>query len=109
MERLSKLPWQIGQAPWTAVFNTANNKMVTAKENVTLLDELVYAHVAAPSKQFIINVRKEYKQVRGAIYPVSEEDLLVNLITHNKKTIVDELSANSHGSPGADLDSATDE
>lgn len=109
MERLSKLPWQIGQAPWTAVFNTSNNKMVTAKENVTLLDDLVYAHVAAPSKQFIINARKEYKQVRGTVYPVSEEDLLVNLISHSKKVVVEEASAVSPASSGGDLDGTTEE
>ncbi|KPF61717.1 DNA sulfur modification protein DndB [beta proteobacterium AAP51] len=109
MERLSKLPWQIGQAPWTAVFNTSNNKMVTAKENVTLLDDLVYAHVAAPSKQFIINARKEYKQVRGSVYPVSEEDLLVNLINHSKKVVVEEASAASPALSGGDLDGATEE
>jgi DNA sulfur modification protein DndB len=109
MERLSKLPWQIGQAPWTAVFNTSNNKMVTAKENVTLLDDLVYAHVAAPSKQFIINARKEYKQVRGSVYPVSEEDLLVNLINHSKKVVVEDASAASPALSGGDLDGATEE
>jgi DNA sulfur modification protein DndB len=109
MERLSNLPWQIGQAPWTAVFNTSNNKMVTAKENVTLLDDLVYAHVAAPSKQFIINARKEYKQVRGSVYPVSEEDLLVNLINHSKKVVVEDASAASPVSSGGDLDGTTEE
>ncbi len=109
MERLSKLPWQIGQAPWTAVFNTSNNKMVTAKENVTLLDDLVYAHVAAPSKQFIINARKEYKQVRGSVYPVSEEDLLVNLVNHSKKVVVEEASTAFQSSSGGDLDNLTEE
>lgn len=109
MERLSKLPWEIGQAPWTAVFNTSNNKMVTAKENVTLLDDLVYAHVAAPSKQFIINARKEYKQVRGSVYPVSEEELLVNLISHSKKVVVEEASTASQASSGGSLDGATEE
>lgn len=109
MERLSKLPWQIGQAPWTAVFNTSNNKMVTAKENVTLLDDLVYAHVAAPSKQFIINARKEYKQVRGSVYPVSEEDLLINLVNHSKKVVVEEASTAFQSSSGGDLDNLTEE
>jgi DNA sulfur modification protein DndB len=109
MERLSKLPWQIGQAPWTSVFNTSNNRMVTAKENVTLLDNLVYAHVAAPSKQFIVNARKEYKQVRGTVYPVADEDLLVNLINHNKKVLVEEPSAVFQASAGDDLDGAVEE
>jgi DNA sulfur modification protein DndB len=109
MERLSKLPWQIGQAPWTAVFNTSNNKMVTAKENVDLLDDLVYIHVAAHSKQSITNARKEYKQVRGSTYPVSEEDLLANLINHNKKVFVEDASVADQPTPIGDLDSATEE
>jgi DNA sulfur modification protein DndB len=102
MERLSKISWKIGQAPWTAVFNTSNNKMVTAKENVHLLDNLVYAHVAAPSKQFILNARKEYKQVRGAAYPVSEEELSVNLISHEKKNVIEEPGASYQNSEYSD-------
>jgi DNA sulfur modification protein DndB len=53
LHRVGSLPWTIGEAPWLAVFNPANGKMITAKENVGLLDDLLYAHLAAPSKQSI--------------------------------------------------------
>lgn len=102
--RLSALNWKIGSGPWTAVFNTANNKMVTAKENVELLDSLLYVHLAAPSKQAITRARKEFKQVRGATYDFSEEDLVKNLIQHTPRS--GQFNATSEGS---NVQSATDE
>ncbi len=109
MTRLAKLPWEVGQAPWTAVFNTANKKMVTAKENVDLLNNLVYAHLAAPSKQFVTNARKEYRQVRGATYPIPEDDLLANMISHQKKTVVEEPLSASQTPQETEQDEPTDE
>lgn len=82
LERLNNLPWQIGEAPWIAVFNKANAKMIGAKENSQLLDDLLYVHLAAPSKQSITKARRQYKEVRGENYPVSEQDLLAHLTPH---------------------------
>lgn len=80
MDRLAKLDWRIGQGPWSAVFNSTNNKMVTAKENVELLDELLHVHLAASSKQAIVRARKEYKTVRNTNYQYTEIELQENLI-----------------------------
>ena len=44
MKELDQLQWQLGEAPWLAVFNPANNSMVTAKENASLLSQLLYVH-----------------------------------------------------------------
>jgi DNA sulfur modification protein DndB len=82
LDRLATLPWTIGEAPWLAVFNPANGKMITAKENVGLLDDLLYAHLAAPSKQFITKTRRLFREVRGTTYPVSEQQLQANLTPH---------------------------
>lgn len=88
LKRVAALPWVIGDAPWIAVFNTSNNKIISAKENVNLLDSLLYSHLAAPSKQSILKVRKEFKDVRGSNYPISEVDLLKNLTPHTENRSV---------------------
>lgn len=79
MTRLSALPWAIGEAPWLAVFNVNNGKMITAKENVDLLRDLLYVHLAAPSKQSIVKVRRQFREIRESQYPISAADLEVNL------------------------------
>jgi DNA sulfur modification protein DndB len=87
MARLTKLDWRIGTAPWIAVFNDATGKMVGAKENTELLDNLLYVHLAASSKEAIKRARKDFKDIRGTQYPVSEEDLQKNLTPHTEKRI----------------------
>jgi DNA sulfur modification protein DndB len=79
LKGLSALSWTIGQAPWTAVFNTANNKMMTAKENTALLDDLLRVHLAPGTRAEIKRARKDFKDIAGGLYPVSEEELAENL------------------------------
>lgn len=76
LERLSKLPWKIKEAPWSAVFNPATGGMIGGKENVELLDDLLEVHLAPPSKQAVLRARKRYKDVRGIQYPVAEAELV---------------------------------
>jgi DNA sulfur modification protein DndB len=85
LDRLAALPWTISDTPWTAVFNTSNGKMITAKENVGLLDDLLYVHLAASSKQAIAKARKQYRDVRGVAYPISDQQLQANLTPHTEK------------------------
>jgi DNA sulfur modification protein DndB len=94
LDRLSALPWKIGEAPWLAVFNPANNKIINSKENVELLDDLLYVHIAASSKQSIVKARKQFKDIRGSIYPLSEQQLQINLTPHteNRTVIPDVVS-----------------
>jgi len=79
IERLAGLNWHLNEEPWTAVFNTDNGKMITAKENTDLLHSLVVCHLAPSSKTEINRVRKEYKEIRGRAYKTSAEDLAAYL------------------------------
>ncbi len=81
LQRLSKLSWKISDAPWTAVFNTENNKMITAKENTELLEDLLRMHLAPISKAEITRVRKIFREVRQKQYPVSQETLEKSIVS----------------------------
>jgi DNA sulfur modification protein DndB len=78
--RISELPWHIDQAPWLAVFNPVNCKMVTAKENADILEELLIAHIAPTSKNVIARARKNYREIRNSTYPVSALEMEEALI-----------------------------
>lgn len=73
---LSQLTWKMEDAPWTAVFNTANGRMVTAKENKDLLLALLLAHIAPESKKSVERARKLYRELKGKQYPYSVDDLV---------------------------------
>jgi DNA sulfur modification protein DndB len=75
LDRLSKLPWRIGDPPWIAVFNPDNGKMITAKENTEVLEELLRVHLAPRNKAEITRARKTFKEVRQKQYPVSHDEL----------------------------------
>ena len=77
--RLSHLSWHLADAPWTAVYNTSTGKMVTAKENTKLLDDLLRCHLAPESKAQIKRARKDFADVVHAAYPFAEKDLALNL------------------------------
>jgi DNA sulfur modification protein DndB len=87
ISRLSAMSWRIGDGPWLAVFNPASRKMIGAKENAELLRDLLYVHLAAPTKQAITRARKQYKELRGSPYPVSEEALQEHLTPHTEVRI----------------------
>ncbi len=88
MNRLKNLTWRIGDAPWLAVFNTATGKMISSKDNTELLRDLLYIHLAPPSKQSITRARKQFKDIQGVAYPVAEEALLKQLTPHTEGKIV---------------------
>jgi DNA sulfur modification protein DndB len=83
LERLSKLDWQIGSAPWIAVYSEASDeskgKMIAGKENTELLTDLLRSHIAPQSKQAVRKARKEFKEIRGTAYPFTEEQLFARL------------------------------
>lgn len=81
MKRLSELDWNIGSAPWTAVFNPENNKMIGGKDFSNLLDELLLAHLAPYSKQSIRRARKNFKELIKSQYPISDEAMFANIIS----------------------------
>lgn len=81
MKRLEGLDWKLASCPWTAVFSPDGGKMLTGKNNTELLCELLHVHIAPASQQAIKRARKNFKDVRGSQYPVSEEDLAKRLST----------------------------
>src|SRR5439155_13233088 len=79
MERLSELEWKMASPPWEAVFSSDGGRMLVGKENSDLLCELLHAHLAPTSAQAIKRARKNFKDIRGKQYPVTEEDLAKRL------------------------------
>jgi DNA sulfur modification protein DndB len=79
MSRLSELDWKMSSPPWEAVFSTDGAKMLVGKENTDLLCELLHVHIAPASGQAIKRARKNFKDIRGKQYPISEEDLAKRL------------------------------
>lgn len=105
MERLAALNWRIGDAPWSAVFNPAAGKMISSKDNAELLRDLLYVHLAAPSKQAIARARKRYKELKGTTYPLGEDVLLKQLTPHSETRIVmPELGSTEATSEAGDVD-----
>jgi len=86
LAKLSTLSWKIKEAPSSAVFNGATSSMIGAKENVELLDDLLEAHLAPPSKQSIVRARKRYKDVRGTQYPICEAELAAGIIAESPES-----------------------
>ncbi len=75
MAGLFELEWRLAAAPWIAVFTPDGNKMIPGKENADLLGDLLHAHIAPKSMQAVKRARKNYKDLRGVQYPISEEEL----------------------------------
>lgn len=98
MKRLSALNWKISDAPWSAVFNPVTGKMISSKDNADLLHDLIYIHIAPSSKQAVTRARKQYKDIKGVAYPISEEELVKLLTPHTEaKSVSDGFSATSDG------------
>lgn len=81
VDRLKALDWEIGQAPWIAVYNTAARRMSAGKDYSDLLLQLLHAHVAPASAQAVKRARRDFKMLTSTNYPVSEESLVVNLVS----------------------------
>lgn len=79
VDRLKALDWEIGAAPWIAVYNVDGKKMIAGKDFSDLLLQLLHAHIAPASAQAVRRARRDFKTLRSANYPVSEGKLLENL------------------------------
>jgi DNA sulfur modification protein DndB len=75
LSRAEMLDWRLGSHPWTAVFSPSARKMLTGKDNVEVLIQLLHSHLAPTSVASIKRARKAYRDVLGTNYPVSEEEL----------------------------------
>lgn len=91
LNRLQELPWRLCDVPWTAVFSSDAGKMLAGKENTVLLEELLKVHIAPQSMQEIKRARKNFKDVRGTTYPVSDVDLAVRIDNSKELVNVDEI------------------
>lgn len=86
LDKLRLLDWRISQAPFLAVWQftpevRAQGKMMTAKDNTTLLFDLLVAHLAPTSKAQIDRALRSYRQLRGSRYPVTVEELSASLVS----------------------------
>jgi DNA sulfur modification protein DndB len=88
VHRLAGLDWKLSAAPWLAVYSSESGKMLAAKDNTVLLDRLLEAHLAPQSVQQVKRARKDYKDLRGANYPVSEEELSARIPAHPVEPVV---------------------
>lgn len=81
VKRLAGLDWRLVACPWQAVAASSPDgvKMLAGKNNTELLCELLHVHLAPSSQQAIKRARKNFKEVRGRQYPVSEEELAKRL------------------------------
>lgn len=79
--KLKSLTWNLGGSPWHTVARLQDGKlkMLTGRDDVSLLKEMLKVHLFPNSKQQIIRARQNYKQLRNEDYPVSQQLLEANL------------------------------
>lgn len=101
--KLSKLPWQLADAPWNSVVSIDGTKvkMLTNRDYSALLQKLLIAHLCPLTKVAVSSARRDYKRLKGVSYPVEESQLFENLIELPAETEVRELedfdyTANDH-------------
>lgn len=82
LKRLSNLDWRLSEAPWISVvsLNGDKVKMLTGRNNVELLEDLLLVHLAPNSKSEIKRALAKFKEIRGDKYQIPEETLYTNLI-----------------------------
>jgi len=112
MVRLSELDWKLASAPWLAVFTADGGKMLVGKEHTDLLTELLRAHLAPVSSQAVKRALRNFKDLRGAKYPVGEEALAARVLPDTDVpmppvVLPEEISANvdaevGEPTPGSD-------
>lgn len=79
MTKISKLDWKLNSAPWTAVWSTEGNKILSGTDFSKVLVDLLICNIAPPSKQFVKDARRNYKNLRERDFPQSAENLYENI------------------------------
>jgi DNA sulfur modification protein DndB len=82
LERLRELDWQLGAAPWLAVFVPDRGAMVVSKEFTDLLRSLLLVHLAPKNKAEIGRALKGFRALKGRKYPWTEEQLAERIPAH---------------------------
>lgn len=105
LERLAELDWQIGQAPWIAVYNSDKRGMMAGKGFSDLLAELLHAHLAPTSGQAVKRARRNFKALRNVNYPISEDTLLARVDESNVPVPLSALNEDLSPGSGDELES----
>jgi DNA sulfur modification protein DndB len=79
MTQLSKLDWKLTSAPWTAIWSSEGSKILSGTDFSKVLIDLLICNIAPPSKQFVKEARRNYKNLRERDYPQSAEALYENI------------------------------
>ncbi|WP_210879832.1 DNA sulfur modification protein DndB [Roseovarius autotrophicus] len=79
MKQLSKLDWKLTAAPWTAIWSSEGSKILSGTDFSKVLVDLLICNIAPPSKQFVKEARRNYKNLRERDYPQSAELLHENI------------------------------
>jgi len=79
MKKISELDWKLDAAPWTAIWSKGSNKILSGKDFSRILVDLLICSIAPPSKQFVKEARRNYKNLREHDYPQSAEALYENI------------------------------
>ncbi|MEW6426866.1 MAG: DNA sulfur modification protein DndB [Thermodesulfobacteriota bacterium] len=95
MSRLNSLDWRLAAAPWVSVVSMNNNKvkMLTGRDYVSLLDELLLVHIAPSSKSEIRRAISNYKRIKNNSYPLKDEYLFINLPSENDQEVSETVEA----------------
>ncbi|MSO38005.1 MAG: DGQHR domain-containing protein [Acidimicrobiia bacterium] len=102
MVRLAQLDWTLASSPWQAVFSRDGAKMLVGKENTELLCALLRVHLAPQSIAQIKRARKDFKDVRGLQYEISEDTLAARLLDAPEKRLT-EISLEREASEGPEF------
>ncbi|BDW98405.1 DNA sulfur modification protein DndB [Maricaulis maris] len=81
MTKLSALTWKMNAAPWSAVWSSEGNKMRSGADYSKVLIDLLICNIAPPSKQFVREARRKYKELRDSDYNQSAEELFKNVVS----------------------------
>jgi DNA sulfur modification protein DndB len=79
--KLKSLEWKLGSSPWHTIARVQDEKVkiLTGRDDVSMLKNMLKVHLFPNSKQQIIRARQDYKQLRNEDYPVSLQKLEENL------------------------------
>ncbi|MFC0098373.1 DNA sulfur modification protein DndB [Micromonospora marina] len=92
INRLSSLDWRLVATPFATVWQSGEagrrGRMITGKEHVNLLQELLTAHIAPANKAQIERALKSYKVLRGIRYPISVEELAKGIVTSTASVFI---------------------
>ena len=96
MTQLSKLDWKLASAPWTAIWSSEGSKILSGTDFSKVLIDLLICNIAPPSKQFVKEARRNYKNLRERDYPQSAEALYENIRSEEDGSAAYAVTAGGH-------------